>query len=246
MWRLENETVDLNSESIAKGQNAVKALKARKDLGFLDLPNRDHLWATVETRARETRRTSNTLVVLGMGGSSLGGRAMLQALRRFDQVHDLVFLDNVDADQFWKRLRAQKNLENTHFAIISKSGNTIETLTMAEFIEQHLRTSGHRKLSASSTVISELEDNPLMRWARKEDVASLELPVDVGLAVARSGRRRYAVRHRRRGGRDEPGGAAGRARRLRPPHPRGARPAGADARRGQHPRPHAGQHPHVA
>ena len=180
MWRLENETIDLNGELLAKGQSAIKALKARKDLGFLDLANRDHLWATVEARARETRRTSNTLVVLGMGGSSLGGRAILQALRRYDQVHDLVFLDNVDADQFWKRLRAQKNLENTHFAIISKSGNTIETLTMAELIEQHLRTSGHRKLSASSTVISELEDNPLMRWARKEDVASLELPVDVG------------------------------------------------------------------
>ncbi len=180
MWQLQNETIKPDEALVLKSRESFAALKARKDLGFLDLPNREVLWTSSEARAREARRTSQTLVVLGMGGSSLGGRSLLQALRRYDQVHDLEFIDNVDSDYFWKWLKANKNLENTHYAIISKSGNTIETLTMAEAIDQYLRTSGHRKLSANCTVISENDDNPLMRWAKKEDVPTLEIPKDVG------------------------------------------------------------------
>jgi glucose-6-phosphate isomerase len=180
MWQLANETIKLDDSVLKKARESCAALLARKDLGFLDLPNREVLWSSSEARAREARRTSKTLVVLGMGGSSLGGRTLLQALRRYDQVHDLVFIDNVDSEYFWKWLKANKNLENTHWAIISKSGNTIETLTMAEAIDQHLRSSGHRKLSANCTVISENDDNPLMRWAKKEEVPALEIPKDVG------------------------------------------------------------------
>lgn len=180
MWELIHATHNPDESLLKTARDSVRALKARKDLGFLDLTNRETLWSSSEARAREARRVSRTLVVLGMGGSSLGGRTLLQALCRYDQVHDLVFIDNVDADHFWKWLKANKNLENTHFAIISKSGNTIETLTMAEAIDQHLRLSGHRKLSAVSTVISENDDNPLMRWAIKEEVPALEIPKDVG------------------------------------------------------------------
>lgn len=180
MWQLEHPTTP-QEEKLARGaREAVAALKKRTDLGFLQLPARAPLWSASEARGREIRKTSRTLAVLGMGGSSLGGRAMLQALRRYDNPHDLVFIDNVDADGFWKWLKSRKDLDTIHWAIVSKSGNTIETLTMAEFIDQHLRASGFKKLSANCTVISETDDNPLMRWARKEGVAALEIPKDVG------------------------------------------------------------------
>ncbi len=180
MWVLENETSHPEAAVLQKSHLAVSALKKRSDLGFLQLPSRPALWTASETRAREIRKTSSCLAVLGMGGSSLGARAMLQALRCYDNAHDVVFVDNVDSDAFWKWLKGRKNLESIHWTIISKSGNTIETLTMAEFIDQHLRATGHKKLSANCTVISEIDDNPLMRWARREGVTALEIPKDVG------------------------------------------------------------------
>ena len=180
MWRLSDETVASDARVLARAEQAVAALKKRTDLGFMDLPHREALWSTSEARGRELRKQAKRLVVLGMGGSSLGGRALLQALERWNSTHETRFIDNVDADRFWKWLRSRKDLDDTHWAIVSKSGNTIETLTMAEFIDQHLRASGFRKLSAQSTAISETADNPLMRWARKEGVASLEIPRDVG------------------------------------------------------------------
>lgn len=180
MWRLTSTTKKTPQADLEKARRSLAALKARTDLGFFQLPARDELWTSSEARGREVRKQAHDLFVLGMGGSSLGGRALLQALRKWNEPHRVEFLDNVDADRFWKILKGKRDLSDSHWVIVSKSGNTIETLSMAEFIDQHLRLSGFKKLGVSSTVISEIDDNPLMRWARKEGVPALEIPKDVG------------------------------------------------------------------
>jgi glucose-6-phosphate isomerase len=180
MWKLKLETVKVTPAQLQKASAGVKALKAREDIGFFKLPERENLWLSSENRARELRKTAKTLVVLGMGGSSLGGRAIHQALKKFGNTHELLFIDNVDAERFWNWLKNIKDFSEYHWVIVSKSGNTIETLTMAECIDQHLRTTGHKRMASQCTVISENEDNPLMGWAKKEGVAALEIPKDVG------------------------------------------------------------------
>ena len=180
MWQLTHQTKKSESAFLEKAHAGIKALKSRTDLGFLQLTEREELWTASENRAREIRRNSLKLVVLGMGGSSLGGRAICQSLENFSLTHEVIFIDNVDSDRFWKRLKTEKDFTSYHWVIISKSGNTIETLTMAEFIDQHLRLGGHKRLATQCTVVSEPEDNPLTRWAKKENVPTLEIPKDVG------------------------------------------------------------------
>lgn len=180
MWKLEAVTKVEDQSSYSLALQSLKALKNREDLGFLHLPHQKELWDSAEARARELRKHCDSMVVLGMGGSALGGRALTHALKKWNNSHAVEFIDNVDADRFWRWLRSRPKLEETHWVIISKSGNTIETLTMAEFIDQHLRQSGFKKLSANATVITENEDNPLSRWARRESVVSLEIPKTVG------------------------------------------------------------------
>jgi glucose-6-phosphate isomerase len=180
MWKLTHTTKQEDAKALEAARKAVKALKARKDLGFFELPQRSDQWTTSETRGREIRKSAHCLAVLGMGGSSLGGRAMLHALKKWETAHDVEFIDNVDSERFWNWLESRKNLQDTHWVIVSKSGNTIETLTMAELVDQHLRASGFKKLGAVSTVVSEIADNPLTRWAKKEGVPVLEIPKDVG------------------------------------------------------------------
>lgn len=180
MWQLAHQTKKSDSALLKKAHTGLQSLKARADLGFLQLTERDELWSSSESRAREIRRNSLKLVVLGMGGSSLGGRAILQALQNFTATQEVIFFDNVDSDRFWKRLKSETDFTSYHWVIISKSGNTIETLTMAELVDQHLRLAGHKRLATQCTVISEVEDNPLMRWAKKENVPTLEIPKDVG------------------------------------------------------------------
>lgn len=180
MWELTNTTTKTDAALLENSREGLRALKARTDLGFLQLPEREELWTSSEARAREIRRNSTKLVILGMGGSSLGCRAIRQTLQQFGANHELIFVDNVDSERFWKWLKNEKDFTLYHWVIISKSGNTIETLTMAEFIDQHLRLAGHKRLAHQCTVISETDDNPLMRWARAEKVPTLEIPKDVG------------------------------------------------------------------
>lgn len=180
LWTLSHTTTSESSGALNLAAEALRALKSRQDVGFLRLTERSDLWTSAETRARELRKSCHSMTVLGMGGSALGGKALLQALKKWNETHIVDFLDNVDSDRFWKWLKSRTDLQDRHWVIVSKSGNTIETLTMAEFVDQHLRLSGFKKLSVNSTVISEKEENPLNRWARKESVPCLEIPRDVG------------------------------------------------------------------
>lgn len=180
MWQISHSTKAESSPALDIAQRSLISLKGRTDLGFMRLPERSDLWSSSEARGRDLRKSAHCMAVLGMGGSSLGGRALLHALKKWNSTHSVEFLDNVDSDRFWKWLKSRSDLQDTHWVIVSKSGNTIETLTMAEFADQFLRLGGYKKLSASSTVISEIDENPLMRWARQEKVPALEIPKDVG------------------------------------------------------------------
>lgn len=180
MWHLSHVTQQDDSKALARARESLAKLKTRQELGFFQLTERAHLWSSSEQRAREVRKNAHTLAVLGMGGSSLGGRALINGLKNFKATHQVEFVDNVDSDRFWKWIKGHGRLDDVHWVIVSKSGNTIETLTMAEFVDQHLVRSGFKKLASCSTIISETKDNPLTRWAKKEGVAQLEIPVDVG------------------------------------------------------------------
>lgn len=180
MWQLSDVTTPDDSAKLELARKSLAKLKSRSDLGFFQLTDRANLWTTSAERAREVRKSAHTLAVLGMGGSSLGGRALINGLKNFKATHEVEFVDNVDADRFWKWIKGKNDLDDVHWVIVSKSGNTIETLTMAELVDQHLVRSGFKKLASCSTIISENKENPLTRWAKKEGVAQLEIPADVG------------------------------------------------------------------
>ena len=82
-------------------RNAHRELMARrgKDLGFYDLPDNQAVVKSIESEVQRLRSIADDLLVLGIGGSSLGGQALVSALGQVgpnaSRVH---FLDNVDPD----------------------------------------------------------------------------------------------------------------------------------------------------
>ena len=66
------------------------------------------------------------IVIIGMGGSVLGSEAIYNFLRKKIK-KNLYFLDNMDADKLIKLKK--KNLKKVLFLTISKSGNTLETIS---------------------------------------------------------------------------------------------------------------------
>ena len=103
------------------------------ELGFRDLEYSNEEIKTIEDTASWIRSNSSDFVVLGIGGSSLGGKTILSSLTdRFScketRVH---FVDNIDPDIFSDVLKGI-DLSSTVFNVISKSGSTAET--MAQFL----------------------------------------------------------------------------------------------------------------
>ena len=110
----------------------LAALKGTGNLPMLDIPFDTSDIAEIEALAQYIREGFSTLVVLGTGGSSLGGQ-MLCALRQpyFRPAGPrVVFVDNVDPITLTEMVETLE-MKRTFFLLISKSGGTPETILQA-------------------------------------------------------------------------------------------------------------------
>lgn len=100
------------------------------------------------------------IVLLGTGGSSLGAQVLCRLSRLEDDIR-IHFFDNIDPltfKHFWEKNR----LETTLFLIISKSGNTPETLTQAVIAVSRARVVFDDKKTAEHfIIITEPKPSPL-------------------------------------------------------------------------------------
>lgn len=125
------------SEALAKSEAALAKIRQRHadgSLPLLRLPARTDDLGAIDEAAARLRKDATDIVMLGTGGSSLGGQALIQlaghnvpgigALQSGPRLH---FMDNLDPDTFGELL-AKLPLPTTKFVAISKSGGTGETL----------------------------------------------------------------------------------------------------------------------
>ncbi len=137
-------------------------------LKVLDDPNLASQCREIHSRFSK----SEQVVVLGIGGSSLGARALNQVLRG-----RVRFFENVDAYEFFESIKTLN--DRTHFIVISKSGSTLETLTQLSFLEE-VFLSRNFNLSKNCTAITEKKTSPLYNWAQKNNIPTLDIPLDLG------------------------------------------------------------------
>jgi glucose-6-phosphate isomerase len=125
------------ADALARTAAPMAALRARHgdgSLQLLRLPERRDDLGAIRDAAGRLRAGASDIVILGTGGSSLGGQTLAQLagynvpglglLREGPRLH---FMDNLDADTY-QALLARLPLAGTRFVAISKSGGTGETL----------------------------------------------------------------------------------------------------------------------
>ena len=99
-----------------------------------------------------------TIVIIGMGGSILGTKAIYSFLK-YKIKKKVIFLDNLD-ENYLKQIKKNKNLSKSLFLIISKSGNTDETILNMYFLKNFLK---HK----NTIILAENRDNFLRKIAIK-------------------------------------------------------------------------------
>ena len=103
----------------------------------------------------------NSVILIGMGGSALGAQAIYSFLKKKIQ-KDFIFVDNLDqlkVDQIKKKI----NLKNNLFVIISKSGNTIETLINSNLFKDSINFK-------NTIIITERKKSLLSNFAKKKNI----------------------------------------------------------------------------
>lgn len=147
-------------------------------LGFWDLPDDVALAERCEEAARTLRERFDRLVVLGIGGSSLGGRMLIEGLAL--DPSRVFFVDNVDPVRF-AGVMESLDLERTAFNVISKSGGTVETAAQFVVVRDRLRRAFGDEGYRARTLATTDEKQGLMREIADADgLVTLPIPDNVG------------------------------------------------------------------
>ena len=178
--------VNLDVESKKFIENSFKKLKKEKEgnqVGYYTLPNKtEKLIEKIDTYIQNNQvclGTIKDIVVIGIGGSSLGTKAINAILehKKTSEIN-IHFLENGDPIDIKKTLQ-NITKENTIFIIISKSGTTIETTSIFKYILARYEIDLNSASSDKLIVITD-EDSPLWEFAKKYKIPKFSIPKNVG------------------------------------------------------------------
>lgn len=128
----------------------------------------------IGARARNIAERFRRTVVLGMGGSSLGGEMLVQVLAPLPARHPVIFCDNVDPDTLARQ--TANDVDDTHFLVISKAGGTAETLAQFLSLLPLLEANGTARLAEQLTLVTENPHGALALLARQLKLEFLPHP----------------------------------------------------------------------
>ncbi len=159
------------------------------EYGFLELGDQGALVRRIEDWVATRHGRFRHVLVLGIGGSALGTRALLTALRppawnewdegRREGFPTLTVLENVDpvtALATLDRLDPRKTLVN----VISKSGGTAETLAQYLVVRHWLEQAVGVDVREHLVFTTDPVKGPLRAIANADGIAAFEVPPEVG------------------------------------------------------------------
>ena len=118
------------------------------------------------------------IVVFGTGGSNLGARALDNII--INKETEMEFYDNIDP-LFFEKSFNNINFKTTGFIIISKSGNTPETLAQFSSLYQiAYQTHNIKEFLSNLLIITEFKESPLYNIAKQHDCLLLEHNNNIG------------------------------------------------------------------
>ena len=179
------ENIDKNHKSILN-----KTGKGNEFLGWVDLPSQisDELITSIEKTAASIAEKAEVLVVIGIGGSYLGARAVIEALsNNFESLkgnrkNPLVLYagQNIGEDYLHDLLNVLNKKEYA-LAVISKSGTTTEPAIAFRILKNHLEKKyGKQEAKERIVAITDKEKGALKKLATDEGYQTYVVPDDVG------------------------------------------------------------------
>lgn len=175
--------IDKNFEAIYN-----KTGKGNDFLGWLDLPDNteESLIAKIEQIAESLRPESEVFVVVGIGGSYLGARAVIEALsHHFPYLKDdgpaILYAGQNISEDYLVDLLEILDKKDYSMTVISKSGTTTEPAIAFRTLKSHLENKyGVEEARQRIVAITDKEKGALKQLANEEGYETFVVPDDVG------------------------------------------------------------------
>ncbi len=150
------------------------------EIGYYHLPDSNIAQIEQFCKSKKPEKIKN-IVILGVGGSSLGVKAIDLMLSHTSNRNDknLIFLENVDPVEITQKSK-DLNLHDSLFIVTSKSGSTIETTSILKFLLDKFELSFDDKRFCDHFVFITDENSPLDKWAKDFDITTFYIPQNVG------------------------------------------------------------------
>ena len=143
-------------------------------LGWVNLPSEidENLLADIEKTAADLRKKSEIFVVIGIGGSYLGARAVIEAL----QNHFAPLTGEKPLIVY-----AGHNMSEDYLHVISKSGTTTEPAIAFRILKQHIINKyGEQEAASRIIAITDKARGALKQLANVKGYKTYIVPDDVG------------------------------------------------------------------
>ena len=157
-------------------------------LGWVNLPSEidESLIADIEKTAADLRKKSEIFVVIGIGGSYLGARAVIEALQNhFAPLTDakplVVYAGHNMSEDYLHELMAILDKKDYSMAVISKSGTTTEPAIAFRILKQHIINKyGEQEAASRIIAITDKAKGALKQLANVKGYKTYIVPDDVG------------------------------------------------------------------
>ncbi|MBL8672653.1 MAG: glucose-6-phosphate isomerase [Alphaproteobacteria bacterium] len=186
---LPRKDLDALVASLDPALHGLQAMHRDKSLPLFQLPAARADLEPLRLIAQRWRTAFDHVVVLGTGGSSLGGQTLYaladvgfgpSSKERSLGTPRVHFVDNIDPHTL-SAMFDVLDLKVTGFIAISKSGKTAETLTQFLIVLKMLRDAlDDSRIAKHCLVVTEPGPNPLRRLAERNGIAALDHDPKVG------------------------------------------------------------------
>lgn len=178
------------SKTITNNQSKLetKSGKGNDFLGWLTLPKditESHL-KDIQAVANDLRSKSDIVVVIGIGGSYLGAKAVIEALNNsfsplLGKKPQIIFAGNSICEDYHSELLELLEGKKYSLVVISKSGTTTEPAVAFRLLKQHLEQSvGKTEAAKRIVAITDESKGALRKLANTEGYKTFIIPDNVG------------------------------------------------------------------
>ena len=177
----------LTSEVLAAREHLLSGDAPGSDfLGWINLPEAitPEVIAGICAEAARLRSKGRVIVVVGIGGSYLGARMVIEALQSAYPSADLprvVYAGHTLSEDYYAQLLGFLDREDYSVVVISKSGTTTEPAVAFRLLKSHLEKKyGQAEASSRIVAITDAHRGALHNIALQEGYPTYAIPDDVG------------------------------------------------------------------